>query len=183
MIGNITAGIYGVGVAPSTNSYESIATANGTGSSNSITFSSIPSTYKHLQIRFIAKTTSSGSGSDTTIITINGNTITKNHYLYGGGSSAAAGVGGAGDVNNTPKSGYTNIFSGEIIDILDYTSTTNNKTIRSLGGYDANGAGEIALYSNLYATNTNPITIITLTASAGNFAQYSSFALYGIKDS
>jgi len=32
-------------------SYESIASATGTGSSNTITLSSIPSTYKHLQLR------------------------------------------------------------------------------------------------------------------------------------
>ncbi len=49
MIGAITAGLYGTGVPPVTSSYESIATSTATGSS--ITFSSIPSTYKHLQVR------------------------------------------------------------------------------------------------------------------------------------
>ena len=41
-------------VTPS--SFESIATVSGTGSSGTITFSSIPATYKHLQIRYIGKT-------------------------------------------------------------------------------------------------------------------------------
>jgi len=36
-------------------SYESIASASGTGSSGTITFSSIPSTYTHLQIRGIGR--------------------------------------------------------------------------------------------------------------------------------
>lgn len=146
----------------------------------SVTFSNIPQTYTHLQIRFIAQTTTSGTGSDTTRISFNGNSMTKNHYLYGNGSSALAGVGTNGDVNNTPRSGHTSIFGAEIVDILNYTNTNMNKTVRSLGGFDANGSGELALYSNLYATNTNAITSITLTASANSFSANSSFALYGI---
>ena len=169
----------GAGVA---NSYESIATTTvGSGGSASISFTSIPSTYTHLQIRFIAKSTTGGSGSTTTSITFNGNAMTKNHYLYANGSSVAAGVGASGDTNNTPLAGYTSIFGAGVIDILEYKNTNINKTIKALGGYDANGAGELALYSNLYATNTNAITSIGLTLLSGNFAQYSQFALYGIK--
>jgi hypothetical protein len=157
-----------------------IAMVNVGTATPSVTFTSIPQTYKHLQIRFIAKTTTANVNSDTTRISLNGNAITKNHYLYGDGTTAYAGVGTNGDVNNTPRANYTSVFGAEVVDILDYTSTTKNKTIRSLGGFDANGAGELALYSNLYATNTNAITSITLTASANNFAQFSQFALYGI---
>jgi hypothetical protein len=177
-------GIYASSIQPFLNasSFDSIATVTvGSGGQSSITFSSIPLTYTHLQIRFIAKTTTANINSDTTVIKLNGNTITKNHYLYANGSSASAGLGGLGDVNNTPRANYTSVFGPEIVDILDYANTNKYKTIRSLGGYDANGVGEIALYSNLYATDTNAITSVTLTASANNFAQYSSFALYGIK--
>ena len=57
MIGNIVAGTFSAGVAPVTSSYESIATVSvGSGGQSSIVFSSIPSTYKHLQLRAIART-------------------------------------------------------------------------------------------------------------------------------
>ena len=165
-------------------SYESIATVTvGAGGSSSITFSSIPSTYTHLQIRLFAKSTTAGTGGTVTSITFNGNAMTKNHYLYANGSTVVSGVGASGDTNNTPTAGFTSIFSAGIIDILDYTNTNKNKTLRALGGYDYNSAGEMALYSNLYATNTNAITSIVLSPLSGNFAQYSSFALYGIKGS
>lgn len=163
--------------------FESIASVTvGAGGTSTVTFSDIPGTYTHLQIRFIAQTTTSGTGSDVTRISFNGNSMTKNHYLYANGAGTpAGGVGANGDVNNTPKSGHTSIFGAEIVDILNYANTNMNKTVRSIGGYDANGSGEIALYSNLYATNTNAITSITLTPSANNFSQHSHFALYGIR--
>jgi hypothetical protein len=165
-------------------SFESIATVNvGLGGSSSVSFSSIPSTYKHLQLRFIAKSTTSAINSDTLRITLNGNSITKNHALYGDGSSALAFVGANGDIGIIPRVLATFVFGAGVVDILDASDTAKNKTIRSLGGYDNNGSGELAFYSNLYSTNTNAIDSITLSSSANNLAQYSSFALYGIKDS
>ena len=57
--------------APATN-FDSIATVTvGAGGSSSITFSSIPSTYTHLQIRFMAKETAVGSGVDGVLLTFN----------------------------------------------------------------------------------------------------------------
>jgi hypothetical protein len=74
-------------------SFESIATATGTGSSATITFSSIPSTYQHLQIRGIARATSGGETEPIDLrLYFNGLTtgIYSSHALYGNGSSAAA---------------------------------------------------------------------------------------------
>ena len=55
------------------NSYESIATVTvGAGGSSSISFTSIPSTYKHLQLRGIINSTKSGaSGADSLELTMN----------------------------------------------------------------------------------------------------------------
>ena len=62
-------------------SYESIASATGTGSSKTITFSSIPSTYASLQIRINGFT----SSSDNWNIRINGDSGTNytTHYIVG----------------------------------------------------------------------------------------------------
>jgi hypothetical protein len=73
----------------------------------------------------------------------------------------------------------TNNVNAFIIDLLDYSNTNKFKTMRSLNGFDENGAGQIFLTSGLYR-KTNAISEIRLFPSSGTFAEYSSFALYGI---
>ena len=168
-------------------SYESIATATvGAGGVSSITFSSIPSTYTHLQIRALARITfASGFGSVEYRFNSDTGSNYAWHYLYGDGSSALAGASTSDNVmreiNLAAGNLTSGIFSGFVADILDYTNTSKNKTIRTLGGGDANGSGGINLCSGVWL-NTSAITSITITASnSSNLAQNSSFALYGIK--
>lgn len=172
---------------PVTSSYESIMTATPTGSS--FTFTSIPSTYKHLQIRSIAKMTSTAaSGDDGYIVTVNGDTGSNYnwHMVYGIGSGSTYGAGGGGSTTRMypyglPFSGGSNIGWGAMVtDVLDYADTNKNKTFRFLSGYDTNGAGDMVFASGLWM-NTAAITSITIAAPYGNFSTGSSFALYGIK--
>ena len=165
--------------------FESIATTTvGAGGSASITFSSIPSTYKHLQIRCTGKSTSTGSFGDLTFNSDTGSNYTY-HSLYGDGGSAASEASApranVAAVVSLTASSNTNIFGASVIDILDYTNTNKNKTVRILSGDDRNGSGFIAFVSGSWM-NTNAITSITITARANSIAQYSSFALYGIKE-
>jgi hypothetical protein len=162
-------------------SYESIQTVTvGGGGSATVSFTSIPSTYKHLQIRF----TANNASNQNIFLRFNGDTTANyaRHFLYGDGSSAASGN-ATSDVNLSI--GYTstsaNIFGSGIVDVLDYTSTSKNKTIRSLAGYDANGSGLSVLYSGVWFKTPEAITSMSIFAGAGNINQYSSFALYGIK--
>jgi hypothetical protein len=177
----ILGGLIGSFATASTSSYESIATVTvGSGGSSSISFSSIPSTYKHLQIRFIANRQTSASNIP---MQFNSDTGTNYafHYINGDGASATAGSGTANTWDYASLFNPTGTsFVGGVVDILDYTSTNKYKTIRSLAGADLNGSGNIALSSGLWL-NTSAISTITLTANSGTFSQYSSFALYGIK--
>ncbi len=167
--------------ASSFGDYESIAaTTVGSGGSSSITFSSIPQTYSHLQIRAIAN---KASGSDNTVIQFNGDTANNyaTHYLFGNGTTASVGA------EASTSRAYVDVltasatsFSGFITDILDYANTSKNTTIRTLAGIDLNGSGTVWLASGLWM-NTNAVTSIVLKPTAGNFSQHSSFALYGIK--
>jgi hypothetical protein len=169
------------------NDYESIATVTASGSSATLSFTSIPSTYQHLQIRGIVKSTTSGSSLTGVNLTFNsdGSSSYSRHILYGNGSSAtvygntsnAAWSIGADDV---PTAGYTNIFGAHIIDILDYTNTNKNKTVRALTGADVNGAGVVALSSTVFI-KTAAISSIELNCASGNFASGTTYALYGIK--
>lgn len=188
---NVISGIFSEGVPPippSTNSYESIQTYTvGSGGSSSITFSSIPSTYKHLQIRAITKTDGAGNGYSM-IASANGNTTTADyhsHFMLGDGSSASAAAyqvtGGVYLIGTTTGAGSASqLFSPMVIDILDYASTNKNKTFRYLAGQDRNGAGSITFGSGLWI-NTSAINSLNLSVNGGNLVQYSSIALYGIK--
>ena len=167
------------GAAGGVTSYESIATVTvGSGGASSISFTSIPSTYQHLQIRYTARTNRSAT-SDILNITLNGSATTTGHYLYGTGSTVLAGVLNSFVGWATANSTASNTFGTGIIDVLDYANTNKNRVLRSLVGWDGNGDGEISLTSVLQ-TSTTALSSLTITPT-GSFVQYSSFALYGIK--
>jgi hypothetical protein len=169
------------GAAGGAGAYESIASATGTGSSGTITFSSIPSTYTSLQIRGLYGA-NSGSGYGL-FIRLNGDSSTNYtyHSLRGDGSTVSAF--GTTTVDKMYVSGGTvsSTVNGVMItDLQDYTSTTRNKTVRFFSGEDANGSGTINLRSGL-RINTAAITSVTLVLEGGLFSTSSQFALYGIK--
>lgn len=187
MIGALVAGITGSGGA-SLSSYESIATATGTGSSGTITFSSIPSTFKHLEIRAITRNSNTGT-VHTIRFNADSGTNYVQHSLIGDGTSVtAAGTTGLTGINVghiATSSMSANIIGAEITSILDYGSTSKNKTVRNLSGVDDNSGtttSTLGIRSGLWL-NTAAITQIDLIASgSGNWTTATTFALYGIKE-
>jgi hypothetical protein len=193
--GGLSASAYGLfSVSAALNSYESIATVTvGSGGSSSVGFSSIPSTYKHLQLRIFGRGLSSSADRVSITIKVNSDTGTNyaNHALIGTGSAATAsqatsqGVGAnnymGGIAAIVGSTGASNTFGASIVDILDYSSTSKYKTFRSLAGQDQNStSGRIALVSGLWQ-NTAAITTLDLNLESGSWGQYSHIALYGIK--
>lgn len=185
---NVISGVHGTPTPPATNSYESIATVDvGAGLSATVTFSSIPSTFKHLQIRAIQRNGNAGTGNSAMVMQFNSDSGANyaRHALYGNGATAAASGNSSQNwfvAGASPDSGNgTSVFGVSVIDVLDYQNTNKYKTTRALMGYDANGSGAIELRSGLWM-NTDAISTITLTINGGaSFQNYSSFALYGIK--
>jgi hypothetical protein len=187
MIGAITAGLFSTGVAASTTSYESIASVSvGLLGASTIDFTSIPSTYKHLQLRLSLRGSPTGSFISPPV-QFNGDTASNygQHYLVGSGTAASSGA-------NTPSSAFfypdcagstaaANCFAATVLDILDYANTNKYKTGRALTGLDLNGSGDVELISAAWRS-TAAVTSIKITApSSGTFLQYSHAALYGIK--
>jgi hypothetical protein len=173
--------------APS-GAYDSIATGVGTGSSGTIVLSSIPSTYTHLQIRYLVKT-SRAAVNDYIRIEINGDTTSSNyrsHSLYGNGTTAyaetAANSLALGDV---PGNTNADMYGVGVIDILDYANTSKYKTVRTLQGYDQNSASTGASWSGITSglwMSTSAINSISIIVGTGpNFTNQTRFALYGIK--
>ena len=172
-------------------SFESIATATGTGSSGTITFSSIPSTYKHLQIRVFAKTTTNAY-YDNLGLRCNGSSTASDynysHYLQGDGATVTSGAftsvtyGYPGLVTGS-GTGTTSTNGAIIIDILDYANTSKNKTIRSFSGLNTNTSSfESIILSSCVYYSTSAISSLSLIATSGdNFTTTTTVALYGIK--
>lgn len=169
-------------------SFESIATVTASGGEASLTFTSIPSTYQHLQIRGILRKTGTTFGTTALGLRVNSDSGSNyaRHGLQGSGSSVSA----EGVDNQTfisvgycavPNNAGSDIYGSTIIDIQDYKSTTRNKTVRAFSGGDTNGAGFVSLASGLWMS-TSAITSVTLTLSIDSttFVAGSTFSLYGI---
>lgn len=172
-------------VTPTSTSFESIETVTvGSGGTSSISFTSIPQTYTHLQIRGIAHT----PDSSQVFMRFNGDSGTNySYHPFTGNGSVTESYGYSGQNNiQLARSNYSGANSSmvapTVCDILDYKNTNKFKTTRSLTGNDTNGtAGQgVGIISGNWR-NTNAITSITLTPSSGLITQHSQFALYGIK--
>jgi len=163
--------------------YDSLATITvGATSVSSIEFLAIPTGYKHLQVRHISRST---SGTGRMRMQMNGNTGSNysTHLLNGDGATPAS-FSGASQIQISAGSittGDVDFYSGGIIDVLDYANTSKNKTVRIIAGTGYNSASGEVTFTSGSLLSTSAITSIKLYIDALNIAQYSQFALYGVK--
>ena len=166
---------------PVIGSYDALASTTLSSTASTVTFSGIPTGYKHLQIRYSL----TAAGAADTTIRFNGDAGSNysSHLLRG---NASAGLAQAYSYTSQSSAfvqfniGYNT--SVAVIDILDYQNINKNKTIRSIAGWD-NGTssnGEMDLWSGAWY-NTGAITSLVLTAATTTFSVNSTFALYGVK--
>jgi len=180
--------------APS-GAYDALASVTLSATTSTITFAGIPTGYRHLQIRGIARSNSATTYPDPLIIQFNGDTTSGNYYSYHiltGDTTAASAYAGAtttiagGMVGRIAGgNGGANSFTASIIDILDYSNSNKNKTTRTLSGTEGNSTNldnDITLFSSLWKS-TSTITSILLRPNnnTNSFVQYTQFALYGVK--
>lgn len=170
--------------------FDSIATVSGTGSATTLSFTNIPSTYKHLQIRYIGRMNGANTGFPG-YIRFNSDTGSNYywHFLRGRNSTASSGSSGGTATSITiagfPAANSTaNIMGAGVIDILDYANTNKNKVIRNLAGTDQNQIFDdsyIWLLSGSW-NNTNAITSIDIISdgSGREWTSATRFALYGV---
>jgi hypothetical protein len=160
----------------SARTFDSIATANATTTTLSIT--GIPQTYTDLRLIINAKYTSAPNPLN---MTINGSTGQYNQQEYKATNYMSVSSGAnsyIGFANYWIRPSFDNQDDGtHIIDFIDYTSVSLYKSAFWQGG-SANGAG-IGQYTWL---NTSAITSITVTSAYMNIsAEPFSMSLYGIK--
>lgn len=156
--------------------YESIATVTLSSAQNTITFTSIPQTYKHLQIRMI------GFSSNENYHYMSSNlTVGRRHTFYHT-SSVVLGTNSGEDPGLPLNIGGMNGIFTNIIDIADYTSTNKLKAFKSHLSNDRNGSGQQVFVMGHWTQAGTALTSLTFTMGAsGNFNQHTDIALYGIR--
>ena len=164
-----------------TSSFDSLGSVLLSSTASSISFSSIPQTYTHLQIRMFAVYTGSvGSG----YIAFNGDNASGNYSYHAvGGDGTSPGTATLSSQNQGKFTGFAGTspaaVNNSIIDIFDYTNTSKYKTARTIYCWDANGTGYVEFGSTNWRS-TSAITSIVLTP-ANTFTTYTTVSLYGIK--
>jgi hypothetical protein len=169
-------------------SYESIQTISLTGNQQTITFTSIPQTYKHLEIRCISRDTYPNTYPGI-YATFNGNGSGTFNYIYGDGNGGAGTVGGSvssytgNSVGNDQSAGQ---YMPMIARIPDYTNTSRVKMMNLVHAHSRNDGGSnnsaVAFWS-WSSGSTAAVTEILFGEGDPNFKLMpgSHWALYGIK--
>ena len=157
-----------------------------TTSSSQIIFNNIPQTFSHLHIKVFGRHNTANT-INASFVQVNsfGGTYPFYHNLIGNGSTVTSGA-STSSILPLPDlpgmSAASGMVGSFIVDILDYSSTTKNKTIRSFGGTDLNGSGTATFATGFYNSTT---AITNLIFGAGftvpyTFAAGSRVDLYGV---
>ena len=167
------------------NTYELISSNTvGSGGVSSVTFSSIPSTYTDLQVVAAVKTDRSAQIEDDVTVKPNNVSGSANATLLLGDGSTAASYTGTQIYIIAKASGATaNTFSNCSLYIPNYAGSANKSFSADLTAENNTTGTNMQLVAQLWS-NTSAITSLVFTPRYGsNFVQYSSFYLYGIKNS
>jgi hypothetical protein len=158
--------------------FEHIATGTGTGSNTTVEFTSIPTDYKHLQVRWAGRNTSNLNPLNIRINNISTSSYAR-HHVRGVSTSAQVNA----EINSSDISLTVGLGTGStlpwvagVMDILDPFSNTKNTTIKAAYG---NG-GTIYLASG-FLNNTTSVSSLQLFVQGYAFEIGSRFSLYGIK--
>ena len=156
-----------------TPTYTPLATVTLGATASSVTFSSIPATYRDLIL--VARPT---SASGTVVITLKVNSDSGNNYnqvgMFGTGSTT-------GSFTNSSVA-YLNFLDVDttangigIVQVMDYSATDKHKTILAR----RNQFDSVSAQASRWA-NTAAITSVQLNTLSGSLAAGSTFNLYGV---
>lgn len=154
--------------------YEPIATTTLGSATNTLTFSSIPSTYTDLMI-IANHTSSAGLGW---FMRFNGDNATNYSMTYvGGNGTTAESVRESNATCTRVGNSYTTIGT-TIIQIQNYSNTT---TYKSQISRTNNPSNFVAAIVGLWRSTAAITSVTLLTNVVDTFSAGSTFTLYGIK--
>ena len=183
-------GLLGASIGGAAGSYDLLESTVLTSSASSVEFTGLDSytDYKHLQLRAVERFDGAFITTSTEL-TFNGDTSSSysSHKLEGDGGSVSSDNKTNQDnidLEATPRANAdSGIFSSRVIDILDFSSTNKNTTVRCLTGLVAPNISRtrIFLISGAYYS-TDAVTSLTFQpALSANYVTGTRFLLYGVK--
>jgi hypothetical protein len=159
-----------------TPTYTALATRTLTGTAASVTFSSIPATYRDLVVVYRGTSANTGIGS----FTMRFNSDAATNYSYMLMDANAAGV-------TSPTNSFTSAVAGltisssqniSIAHIMDYSATDKHKTVIARG--NAMGDSFVRVVASRWANTAAITSILCRTDQGSNFNSGATFSLYGI---
>jgi hypothetical protein len=171
------------------NTYQLIEAKNLTTTTASITFTSIPSTYTDLVLKWSARD-DQANNTQTIRLKFNNSSVSQYSWLNLYNSAGSVGSSSSGGTSGNHQFPYgsngtlstSNTFTNYEVYIPNYASA-NNKSFSTDGITENNSADGYGLLEASLWANTSAINEILLYPNTGSFVQYSSFYLYGIKNS
>ena len=168
------------------NTFTLIASSTvGAGGASSIDFTSIPSTYTDLVIKYSLRSSSTTDDYLGVKLSFNSSTTSFTiRQVTGTGSTASSSNYSTNNPSGYMQAGLTtaSTFASGDIYIPNYAGSTNKSfSTDSVAENNAATANLLSLLAGLWS-NTAAITSISLTPATGNFVQYSTAYLYGVKN-
>ena len=170
-------------------SYDLLETQVLSSSASSVTFTGLGSysDYKHLQIRYTLRGVDNAANLDLIQWTFNG-TVGGSDYAYhrlrGYNSTVSSSASSSQSLMYSgifPDDGQDGgIFGAGVADILDFSSSSKNKTLRVFDGSWFTSFPNVYLSSGLY-NDTTPVTSITMASDKSGWVAGSRISLYGVK--
>ena len=171
------------------NTYTLIASNTLSTTTASVTFSSIPATYTDLCILLSLRNNRTGFDRSTTTMRLNGDTgsnySTRTVYAADGSVGSDSTSGTYGTIGNSNSANNNaNTFSPFTIYIPNYAGSNAKSFSVDYAQESTTATWVVQMIAGLW-NQTSAITSITLgdLAVSSSFVQYSTFYLYGIKNS
>ena len=173
---------------------EAIATTYLEADAASVTFSSIPQTYEHLQLRVSVRSNAAASGWARLYVQLGDGSVDtgsnySHHSMMGADTTASVNYGGTDayfdfkqmvdTAGGSPSAAYGNI----VLDLLDYVNTNKNTTVAGIFGTGGGGTYPIAGFGSGMWNSAVAVDTIKLAPSTGSFARGSEFTLFGLASS
>jgi len=167
------------------NTYQLIEAKTLSSNATSVTFSSIPATYTDLQFVCSVRCADGAYGNYFVYFNATGNASSKVLSGDGAAASSASGYGPAtyltmGTLNSAGQT--ANTFNSASVYIPNYASS-NFKSISVENVTETNATTAYAQINAGLWSSTSAINTLVIYADGSNMVQYSTFYLYGIKNS
>jgi hypothetical protein len=151
----------------------------GSGGAATIDFVGIPQIYTDLVVKLSGRSSYSGAGNPSLYIKPNGSAASGERRVYGNGSTATSNTNLGGDWI-TSSAMTANTFSNSELYFPNYANTTTYKSF-SVDNVMENNATQSQASLMAGIVNSNSAITSLSFATDGNFTQYSTATLYGIR--